>query len=339
MQISEIVDAIIDLIKKNIIAKTNITQDVNAGDTVIKVVNSFHFKRNQEIVLIDNGYNTKGSSHYQKFEYAIIKEINDTRTITLKTPVLSDWLVSESSFVQKTIGHAPLYEDNVLYGDREVIPENEIAIAVEPVSLSNEWIYLQGGLSEESRMTILIYAKSVKTEEGMRILNKYSDAVYQLLNDNLHLNINDVQAPILDDINIGDSTFCIEDTDDNREYFISSGSTSVQYSFQDNLTPPCHVFCMGSRTISNGIICLTTTEPFTQAFKTSEFAVVSRMNRYLYDSRIDSVTFGVTQKGSAILRAAELSWFGKEVNEHSFPQHDKKVIYFEEEGDSSSSSD
>ena len=58
--------------------------------------------------------------------------------------------------------------DNVYYGDREVIPSTDMAIAVEPLSLSNEWIYLQGGLSEEYRVSIIVYGKDVETEEGMK---------------------------------------------------------------------------------------------------------------------------------------------------------------------------
>jgi hypothetical protein len=87
-------------------------------------------------------------------------------------------------------------------------------------------------------------------------------------------------------------------------------------------------------------MCLTLNKPLQSGYTMAEFALISRLNRYIYDSRIDNVTWGVTQKGSAILRAAELSWFGKEVNEHAFPQFDKKTICFDEQdGDCSSSSD
>ena len=339
MDIEGVIDAIIDLVKKDLIAKTNLTADVSIGDTVIKVTNSFHFEVGQEIVLIDFGYNDPDSPHYNQFEYSVVKSVDDTRTITLQSPAKSDWLVSESSFIQKTIGHTPLYEDNVLYGDREVIPEDHIAITVDPVSLSNQWIYLQGGLDEESRVSIRIYGQSVETDEGMRILNRYTKAVYQLLNDNLHLNINDIQAPICCNVDVGDDTFCIEDTPENRENFTVSDNISGFYRFQDNQSPPCRWSCVTDVNIVGDKICLTLDTDFKTEYKTTEFAVAIRGKRYFYDSRVDSVTFGEVQKGSAVLRAAELSWFGKEVNEHGFPQYDKRVICFdEEEGCSSSSS-
>ena len=328
MNIEGVVDSIIDHIKIELIAKTNLTSDALIGDTTISVVNSFHFQAGQEIVLIDYGYNDTTSSHYQIFEYAVIKTIVDSFTIKLARPLGSNWLLSDSSFIQKTIGHSPLYDHNVFYGDRDVIPTDEIAITVEPLTISNEWIYLQGGLSEESRLSVFVYGQSVKTEEGMRILNKYTKAVYDLLNSSLHLNINDYQAPILDDILAGDTGFCVCDTPENRENFVVSDNGEL-YQLQDNISPKCIRYQILSRTIANGEICVETGCTFETDILKSEFGIAIRMNRYFYDSRVDSVTFGVTQKGSAVLRAAELSWFGKEVNELSFPQHDRKTIEFD----------
>jgi hypothetical protein len=342
MDIEGVVDSIIDIIKAELIAKTDLTADATTGDTTISVFNSFHFHPGQEIVFIDYNYNVEGHEHYQVFEYSVVKRVIDTKTIELTTPVISNWLLSDQAFIQKTIAHSPLYDQNVLYGDREVIPTDEVAITVEPVNISNEWIYLQGGLSEESRVSIFIYGQSVETEEGMRILNKYTKAVYDLLVGSLHLNINDHQAPLTGDINLYDTQFCVCDTPENREYFVVTqpGRHRERYMFQDNLTPRCVMYEITDRNISGGEICLTVSCPFLEEISKAEFGMAIRMNRYFYDSRIDSVTFGVTQKSSAVLRAAELSWFGKEVNLQTFPQPDRKNICFDpDETCNSSSSD
>jgi hypothetical protein len=325
VNIEGVVDAIIDLIKVNLIAKTDLTSDASTGDVIVKVENSFNFLPGQEIVLIDYGYNDPSSEHYNSFEYAVVKSVIDTNTIELNTPLISSWLLSEESFIQKTIAHSPLYEQNVLYGDREVIPTDEVAITIEPMSISNDWIYIQGGLNEESRVQITIYGQSTETDEGMRILNKYSKAVYDILNLNMHLNVNDIQTPLFDDINIGDDTFCICDNEENRKNFTVGGS----YSFQDNLTPRCAEYCVSEVNISGGEICLKTKREFNKKYSKNEFAIAIKMNRYFYDTRVDSVTFGVIQKGSAVLRASQLSWFGKEVNELPFPQYDRKSICFD----------
>ena len=198
MPVTEIIDGFIDLIQKNLIAKTNVVSDALAGEVLVNVENSFHYNSGEEIVIIDWGYNDSSSDHYQKYEYAVVKEVNNTHWITLSDEIqdpYGGWLVSNNAFIQKTIGHSPLYDDRVYYGDREVIPTEDVAITVEPVSLSNEWIYLHGGMSEEYRVSIMIYGKDVETEEGMKVLNKYTDNVYNLFNKNIHLDNEQLAMP------------------------------------------------------------------------------------------------------------------------------------------------
>ena len=93
-----------------------------------------------------------------------------------------------------------------------------------------------GGLSEEYRLNINIYGKDIHTDEGMKILNKYSDAVYQLLNDNLHIDINAYTSPLLQNTNPGDDTVIVADTPENREMFKPSTSLpdDQDYNIQDN---------------------------------------------------------------------------------------------------------
>jgi hypothetical protein len=161
----------------------------------------------------------------------------------------------------------------------------------------------------------------------MRILNKYTKAVYDLLNNSLHININDYQAPLTGDVMVDDTKFCVCDNESNREIF-AIGET---ITLQDNKTPRCVSYEITNRTFSAGEMCLTTSCAIREKVLASEFGIAIKMNRYFYDSRIDNVTFGVTQKSSAVLRAAELSWFGKEVNELSFPQYDRKTICFDKD--------
>ena len=53
MPIEPIVDGIIDMIDKNMIARTNVTSNVLTGDININVEDSFRYNANEEIVLID----------------------------------------------------------------------------------------------------------------------------------------------------------------------------------------------------------------------------------------------------------------------------------------------
>ena len=70
------------------------------------------------------------------------------------------------------------------------------------------------------------------------------------------------------------------------------------------------------------------TPQITDAFKVSEFAILKRVGRYIYDSRVDNVTYGAVQKGAAFLRMNQLSWYCKWVNEFTFPQTANNVKEF-----------
>ena len=282
MPVTEVINGIIDLINLNIIAKTDITADVIAGATIVYVENSFHFVIGQEIVLIDFGYNDPASPHYQVYEYARIKDIIDTRRIRLDEPALDDWLVADGSFVQKTIGHAPLYEDRVYYGDRAVIPSEDMAITVEPLSLSNDWIYLMGGLSEEYRVSIMIYGKDIETEEGMQILNKYTDSVYQLMMSDLHPDINNYDTPILHDVATGSSQVAIKDSTENRENFRVGPIPYMfrtNYDIQDNLNTEQgrQITAVSPASyVPGGEMAITVDRPFEHGYSTSEYGAFTR---------------------------------------------------------------
>ncbi len=346
MPVTEVIDGLIDLIEKNLIAKTNVISNALTGEILVNVEDSFHYNDGEEIILIDYGYNDVSSPHYQIYEYAVIKEVNNTHWITLTSPIEDPnggWLVADDAFIQKTIGHSPLYEDNVYYGDREVIPTEDMAITVEPLSLSNEWIYIHGGLSEEYRVGIIVYGKDVETEQGMKILNKYTDSLYELFNKSMHIDINDYNSPLLANVTAGATTVIVADTTDNREYFrlsIDIPDDEV-YEIQDNKGVEIDLFVtnveystpvLGQMTITvnQNDPSLYPGEPIARSYSLEEYAVFRRHGRYFYDSRVDNIEYGVVQKGSALIRAARLNWFGKEVQEYNFPQKSLGVDYFPE---------
>jgi hypothetical protein len=216
-----------------------------------------------------------------------------------------------------------------------------MAVCIEPVGFTNEWIYLQGGLSVEYKIDIMIYGKDPETETGMEILNKYTQAIYQLFLSELHIDLDAPYTPILANVTAGTSTVLIADNVDNRENFAASSTliNEKSYQIQDNLKAE-HDFCIlsVSPAVPDGSGQMTVTMskdpvvsvPFTYGYSTTEYATLIRYKRYFYDTRIDNVDIGTVQKGSAYLRAAKLSWFGKEVEEWHFPQTDKGVPYFQQ---------
>lgn len=339
--VTAIVDAIVDLIKKGIIAKTNVTSSVLTGDTVVPIANAFQFRPEDEVVLIDYGYNQEGHTHYQIFEYAKIKTVNNTNAITLYQPLESDWLLADSPFVQKTIGHSPLYDDYVYYGDRAVIPMDQMAVTVEPMSMSNEWMYIQGGLNQEYKLQITVYGKDAKMDEGKRIVDIYTDQIYQLLNDNMHMDIDGYETPLVSDAFAGSTEILVADTPENRENFSPGASLFGVNGFemQDNLHAMCCGINIASTSSGGGILRIQLDSPIAEDYLLSEFAVIRRLGRYIWDSRASAITYGTIQKTSGLLRAAQIDWYCKWVNDHVYPQVSKRVSSFDEiQADDSSSS-
>ena len=332
----EVGQALVAIIKDNIIAKTATTANVASSATIVPVVNTFQFRPKEEVILIDNGYGVQASPHYKKFEYATLQSVSNTNAVVVSAPIVGDWTIANHTSMQKTIGHAPLYEQNVYYGDREVMPLDQMAVAVEPKSLGNEWMYLQGGLSEEYRFEINVYGRDIKMDEGKIIIDKYTDAIYQLLNENMHFNVDNYDAPILADANANATMVTVDDTPENRAQFVpydpsTDHPTRFEYPYSFELQDNHHVSYWLQVTSVNyvgGNIQVFFTPQITDAFKVSEFAILKRVGRYIYDSRVDNVTYGAVQKGAAFLRMNQLSWYCKWVNEFTFPQTANNVKEF-----------
>jgi hypothetical protein len=310
----EIILAIIDIIKKHMIAKAFFVQNHSIGDKIISVTNTFQFEPRDEIVILDNTYSSN-----QQLEYAKIKRIIDTRTIELYDPIQKDWGMDENAFIQKAIGHVPLYCNNVYYGDRDVIPTHELAITVNPDDKTNEWLFIDSGrgLDNKYNVSITIYGKSLDTENGLRILVKYADALCNLFNTNIHLDIDNVEAPLTESLYTGDSVVVIEDTARNREFFTISGTEEYEnncgkYAIQSNLGVE-YYFDIIDINFSNGKMYVELDGAVENDYILSEFSHIRKHGRYLYDSRATNATYGVILKGSSILRAAKITWFGNEV--------------------------
>lgn len=334
MPIVDVVNGIRTLIRENLIARTNLISDVTTGDIEIQVTDSFHFNSGEEVLILDNDYNVEGTPHFDVYEYAVVDEVIDTHNIKLTSNVISNWTTANNSFIQKTIGHAPLYTDRVYYGDREVIPSEEMSITIEPTSLSNEWIFVQGGLSEEYRLSIIIYGKDVETEEGMIILNKYADALYLLFMNSLHIDLTNYDTPLVANVAAGTTTVVVPDTATNRETFLPTVHDSVTwaniYNIQDNVNVEIDLVITSVSTPGDGKMYIEVSKTFPPAYGTtpleksyslSEYATFTKVGRYMYDSRVDNIEYATVQKGSAFIRAARLNWYGKETEIFTFPQH------------------
>ncbi len=331
--VTALVDSLMDLVKKNIIAKTDLTADAVIGNSTVSVYNAFQFRKGDEVVFIDYDYDYEDLPHFKTMEYAKIKEVLSTTSIELEIPLQDNWTLAKRAFIQKTLGHSPLMEKHVYYGDREVIPTEYVAVTVDPGNVSNEWLYIPGGLGENYNIKITVYSKSIDTDGGKRILDKYCDNICQLLNENIHLRVDVYETQLQQDALTGATTIVLEDNAKNQELIapynpLSANEYEYPFGFelQDNIHATCWIKIL-SVTSGGGFITATLEKPLPCDFLKSEFAILRRMGQYIYESRADGIEYGLIQKGSAFIRAGQINWFGKTTKEFRFPQGSNQVNY------------
>jgi len=303
MAAEHIVDGIIRLLRDNVVARTPLTQDLLTGQSVITVQNSFLFEDGQEITVVD----TDGAMEF----HTILVKLDSFRMQLLHPPE-RDWLTSKGAIIQKSIGQKPLYEDNVLFGDREVIPTNDVAVTVDPGTLSNDWIYLQGGLDQEYRMTIMIYLRDDAHEDALRTVMKYADCIYRLMVRQVHLPVVIDEQVVTADVSAGDTVIPVTTiagwpADGLHRYEIQdNNNVEIDFSIEEALDSPPRI---------------RVERPLIYDYQVSEFCKFRRRVIYIYNSRVNEVEWGSVSKSSGLYKAAKLSWFGKETDEYPFPQH------------------
>jgi len=303
--IEQVCDGMINLLSRNLGARTPLIADAHAGDTLISVDNTFHLKESETIVFIDLNEN--------HIEYHTILSINSTNSISLLEALGTNFIVSDKSIVQRAIHGLVLSDDSVLFGDRKVIPNNDVVITIEPSSTDSfEWVYLRGGLSMQHSLVINTYIKLDDNEGAIRGVHKYCDAIMELLFNNIHLDI------------VNDEIFLTEDASASNDYVTLPSLTgwvadnkSHRYEIQDNTHAETDFYITNilvpqSRVILDRIIG--------SDFLVQDKALFRRRVRYFYNSMISNVEYGLIQKGSQMYKAGSINWWGKECIEIMFPQ-------------------
>ena len=377
-----LVDGMRELIIRNLIANTVLIQDAHAGDTFLTVSNTMRFERGEEIVIMDDNSiwdNQSGQNVGMEFN-TIANDIEQTTFIQLEKPLTKDYLLLNHGRIQKALRNAVLYPQDVYYGDRNVLTFDQVAITVEPESRKGDWIALEGLLSVEYRMGIMLYVKANDDNvdaSPQRILHAYADALYRLLIGNIHLDLSVDEVPLVFDARAGDTSVfiplseaskwqpsyiwekCYEVQDNNwMDYALSivDNNTNTSSSESSGLLgpsplhsePSSHSDGLSSSSHSSGssnssqswtssassssstssqssyeYYEVFLSRPLDHNFRVSDKAVLRRKKRYFYDSRPENIEYGSMQKGNVMLKAAKLSWYGKETHEIPLPQIEK----------------
>jgi len=302
--LEQVCDGMIQLIVKNAGARTLLTADAHAGDTLINVVNTFHFNDAEQVVLMDTN-----EGH---LEYNSISHLLNTTQLTLVNPLQTDFIVSTTATLQKAIGNAPLPENGVLFGDRDVIANPELTITVDPVTMNSmEWMYLRGGLSMQYNLDIRVYAKLDVNETAYRVVQKYGDYLFDLLINNLHLDIVNDETFLTGNATAGTNVVNI----DNSSGSWVTDMYSHRYEVQDNNHAETDFYVTTADATS-----VTLSRNMVWSYNMSDKALFRRRVKYIWNAFIPDIEYGFIQKGSQMYKACKITWWGKEVNEIQFPQ-------------------
>jgi hypothetical protein len=300
-----IVDGLIKYMQKNMVARQAILQEAPSGSNIIKVDNTINFNDTEEIALA----NDSGDIEFHSILY-----VADSNTIVTVNPLVFSMGPSNGAIVQKAIGNVPLYEDKILFGDREVIPiEEGVAVTVDPDNLSNEWIGVPGLLSEEYSVTMMVYVKGDEFELAKRVSMKYARAIYNLLNTKVHMDIVLDETPITQDLSMGDTIITIPSTESWQP------DDALRYEVQDNDNVEIDLAIVDVISPTE----IRVNRPVLYNYNSANKLKLIRRAVYIYDSRITGIEYGTVSKSNTLFKAARLSWFGKQTEDYRFPQHSK----------------
>ena len=305
MAMEEVLDGVRRIVHKWVNTSTRIEADVARGDTVICVQNARRFNINDEVML-------RNSTVYETA--LIIASIDDIAgLVTLTTPVLNDWTVSENAVLIKTINEQ--FVQGIYIGDPDVISHFP-AITVNGVSRSSEWLTLES-TKERYQIEVTIYVKDSTHESGYRFLLAMADEIQKGLKRNIMPLISEYDITTLtQNIESGDDTIRIADrslVNNHRRIIIEDDYETFENWVTTWFSPEDDP--------SQEALRLVQCVPFD--FNMNDTTIIVP-HRFIYNSWPDTVQYGSIHKGE-LLKAAKISWFAEEEEMQFFRRDEPKL--------------
>jgi hypothetical protein len=294
---NDILISIQKLITRWVAANRDLTADMTIGSDTISVKSNFRFDVGEQVVVSSLFPGPDGD--VRKGEFFVIKELPDFETMVFEETSVAGHLSSKDAFVTKTIGKQ--WPKRIYIGDKAVIPDYP-AITVSIDNSSIDWLTLDS-TTDTFNLTIMVYVLDDNSEDGYQLAIEYAELIREALMRNLHPVIDSGVGVISTDLSsagsVGDTIITVDDTD---------GFLPDNYIVLRDLANVDQLII--KRTVSATEIEVKTGLAFD--FPLSRLPEVIRPLHYIYDSRPETTTYGVTQKGSAFLKAASISWWCKE---------------------------
>ena len=269
-----------------------LTINLPIGNTVVKVPNTSRFRPKDEIFFVSDA---EGLT-----ESAQIDDVVAWDTLSLKTSTTRAWLTSKGARILKAVGFQPL--KRVQLGDLLVNPSFP-CITLEPKTEENEWMTLRG-TTHEHTVQIRLYVLNDNFESTNVLLAKYASQTREILMDHIHPIVNGVAYPLDADLFAGSTVVTVPDTS-------GFNPGQVVYLRDANVRPSDQEATIRT-VLSPQQVELTV--PTDYDYLVARQGEIIRSDRYLYDTRASRITYGfVPGSGGSLLKAAEFTWFAKEL--------------------------
>ena len=306
MAMENVLDGVRRIIHKWVNTSSPIVSDVAVGDSVIPVRAVRRFQVDDQVMLRDASVYETG---------LIVESIDeDNNEITLNSPILNNWTVSQNAQLIKTINEQ--FVQGIYIGDPDVIPRYP-AITVNGVSRSSEWLTIES-TKERYEIEVGIFIQESTHEAGYRFLLNITDVIQKGLKRNIIPLINDYDIiPLVEDISEGDITITLGDAEklqDYRRIIIED-----EFSFQENWIN--NIYTSGNPSYGN-VVSLG--DPMCCSYTASETSIVVP-KRFIYNSWPATIEYGKIHKGE-LLKAAVIRWFAEE-EEMQFLRRGEHQLY------------
>jgi hypothetical protein len=293
MAMEAVLDSVRRIVLKWVDTTSRIQSDVAAGDTTVCVKNARRFYRGDEVML-KNNQNIYESNLF-------VQEIDEGGLVTLTTPVLNNWQVSDDTVLIKAI-HGQFIQ-GVHIGEPEVLGPKFPQITVNGVSRSSEWMTLES-TKERYEIEIGVYVQAAAREEGYRFLMKVTDAIQQGLKMNLQPLVADYDITSLtQDAAEGDLTLYLAERSLVQHY--RRIIIEDEYEAMENWVT--HLYAATEDPTGQAVRIK---DPMNFSYTAATTSVVVP-KRFIFNSWPHNIQYGTVHKGE-LLKASKISWFAEE---------------------------
>lgn len=289
----EILKALKKIIERFIADMVSLRETANPGDTTIYVQNTRRFMPGDYIVI-------RKSVDSSEAELLCVKNVIDRNTLLAESPngdPITQKYETPDALIQKLIGYQAGETDflkAVYIGDPSVISHFP-AITIDAKSKNNSWLTLES-ISEEYEIDITVYVDGQAYYESQyELMHFYTKQIERSLFRSLYPLVQPYNITTLsEDVSPGDNIIRVTDED-----FFKCGLGWIFFESVDSL-----VINRAEESLGNGALRLV--RPVGANFATGDNVI--HPLRHIYNSMPHTIQYGITNKGSGILRAARISY-------------------------------